>query len=589
MYRAGLGVVVVGLWAGCSTAPPEVVCREASMEAAQQCIVDVSAAHAACLEGGDALCTADDSTVTAALSAAEAQVLEACMADETLSLPVAEHSARLASSCATQADSLAWRTFGGPHAAVWEDASESEKTCLTTAHEAGAQLISDELQLLVEASSDGLDVPAATALRADPRSTTRQEVTTACPILSDLIAVDVNAYVDNTGTQADCLTSMAHPSFDVPSCGPSAATFDAPRGEWTEVIVDSATWGTQCADGTDYAFWVKLAPEGSPLDRVVVALQGGGVCVFEDDCASRFQFAPQLLNAQGLDDVPFGGGVTSSNPEVSPFADWTILYAPYCTQDVFAGGGVIESFENLDVPRFGSVNLRTAVSMTRDVIWREMDAAGEGYNPNDVVALFGGFSAGGYGTLYNYHWMIDDLQWRQTTAYPDGGLAVDNGELLGVGSLGLLKIPAWGMKNYLPPYCFDGPCSGGQIILEALSERVQPGIAQNMLLLGNQHDSTQAGDAYFSNDADFINATRQMYCDTRDLPGVFWYLTSNAEESVHVVSIRDDYWLGEVAGMVMSDFFVQATEQPDMLASYIEEGDFVDAIPGVEPIPCQLP
>ena len=80
-----------------------------------------------------------------------------------------------------------------------------------------------------------------------------------------------------------------------------------------------------------------------------------------------------------------------------------------------------------------------------------------------------------------------------------------------------------------------------------------------------------------------------MYCDTRDLPGVFWYLTSNAEESVHVVSIRDDYWLGEVAGMVMSDFFVQATEQPDMLASYIEEGDFVDAIPGVEPIPCQLP
>src|SRR5215467_15488661 len=67
------------------------------------------------------------------------------------------------------------------------------------------------------------------------------------------------------------------------------------RGEWAQVVLDEATYGTRCGDGTSYAFWIHLAPEGFPVDRVVVDMQGGGVCLFESDCLSSS--AGGLLNA----------------------------------------------------------------------------------------------------------------------------------------------------------------------------------------------------------------------------------------------------------------------------------------------------
>jgi len=154
------------------------------------------------------------------------------------------------------------------------------------------------------------------------------------------------------------------------------------------IDVDGEQWGTMCGDGSGYSFWVKLAPEGKPLDRVLVGLQGGGVCVLEGQCAARLESNPGLFTA--ADDEPLGAGIASEDPEVSPFYDWTQVYLPYCNQDVFAGGGVIEYPGTLDLPRYGSINLRSAVQMVRDVIWREMDAeGGAGFRPDELIALFG--------------------------------------------------------------------------------------------------------------------------------------------------------------------------------------------------------
>jgi hypothetical protein len=419
-----------------------------------------------------------------------------------------------------------------------------------------------------------------------------QSVMAACGQASDYIGISLDAFVDHTALQADCLASagLADASGLGLKCGPSNAEIDPPRGEWSEVRVDGDVWGTKCGDGSEFAFWVRPAPEGKPLDQVVVALQGGGVCLFEADCAPKLLGAPSLFEARDLFDRPAPFGIASDDPEVSPFHDWTMVYVPYCTQDVFAGGGVLEDLGSIQVHRYGSVNLRAAVRILRDYLWRELDAdGGEGFRSDEVRALLGGFSAGGYGTLYNYHWMLDDLLWPRTSAFPDGGLAVDNGELLGVGSLGEVKIPAWGMRDLLPPYCFEGPCSGGETLLSALSPRLQQVPEQNMLMLSNQLDSTQAGDAFFSNDADFINALRQMYCDTRDLNGVHWYLTSVSDRSQHVVSTDDALMMGTVDGVEMGDFLMSALMSPTDLTSHVEEGDFVDAVPGVEPFPCDLP
>ena len=278
-----------------------------------------------------------------------------------------------------------------------------------------------------------------------------------------------------------------------------------------------------------------------------------------------------------------------NDPSQSPFADWTKVYLPYCNQDVFAGGGVVEQLGATSVPRYGAVNMRAAIEMVRNVIWQKMDAeGGAGFRPDEVVALFGGWSAGGYGTLYNYHWLLDDLQWPRTAAFPDAGMALDNGSIVGVRGLGPVKIPAWGARNNLPPYCFTGDCSVGEVIFNAIAPRLRNAPEQQMLILGNQRDQTQQGDAFFDDEAFFIDTMRGTYCRTKDLNGIHWYLTSASDRSVHVVSLRPEFWAGAVAGETMRDWFRHAIEDPDTLQSRAEEGDFQTAVPGVHPFPCDV-
>jgi hypothetical protein len=415
------------------------------------------------------------------------------------------------------------------------------------------------------------------------------DIEAACEDLSKVIAVDPATYVARAAGQVDCLTAVGHAdtgSLEL-GCGPASAEFDAPRGEYVRVVVDRTRWGTMCGDGSDYAFWVRLAPEGERLDRILIGLQGGGVCLFEADCTSRLASDPGLFTA--MDDEPVEIAIASNDPAESPFANWTKVYLPYCNQDVFTGGGVVEQLGQLGVPRYGGVNLRAAIEMVRNVTWKLMDAeGGTGFRPDEVIALFGGWSAGGYGTLYNYHWLLDDLQWPRTAAFPDAGMALDNGSLLGVRGLGPVKIPAWGVLHNLPPYCFAGECSVGSVIYNAIAPRLKQVPEQQFLVLSNQKDNTQERDAFFEDEAFFINTMRQEYCGHKDLNGINFYLTGVSDRSVHVVSLRPELWAGAVAGEVMRDWFRRAVTAPDTIESRAQEGNFVEVIPGVEPFPCEV-
>jgi hypothetical protein len=227
--------------------------------------------------------------------------------------------------------------------------------------------------------------------------------------------------------------------------------------------------------------------------------------------------------------------------------------------------------------------------MTRDVLWKKLDEeGGAGYRPDEMHAFFGGWSAGAYGTMYNYHWLLDDLQWPRTTAFPDAGLGLHNGNPLGVLSLGLLKIPLWGSQPNLPPYCFGGECAVGPTLFEAISPRLKQVPEQQFLVLSNPKDRTQQYDAYFEDEAFWINTMRQTYCDTKDLKGVSYYFTSVADESLHVVTLREALWNGSVDGEVMRDWMWRGFTDPDTIQSRVEEGDFVSMIPGVEPYPCEV-
>ena len=273
------------------------------------------------------------------------------------------------------------------------------------------------------------------------------------------------------------------------------------------------------------------------------------------------------LPAAGVDIIELG------QPFTDPMADGPTIQ--------LAGQRALEAGQTLE---------RT-LQMVRDWLWQSLDgelaAGGTGYRPAEVRALFGGFSAGSYGTLYNYHWVLDDLQWPRTAAFPDAGLALDNGETLGVAGLGAIKIPVWGMRNNLPPYCFDGDCALGEVIVNALAPRLLQVPEQQMLLLSNQRDSIQQGDAFFEVEGDFVNTLRRTYCDTKDLAGIQWYLTS-APDPVHVVTIQPDLWTGSVDGVEMRDWFERAMSDPSSLTDHAEESDYTTRVDGVEPFPCTV-
>jgi hypothetical protein len=496
-------------------------CSVAAAQALQMCLGAVNTAQAACYRDGDAACVNSNAGLLDAHTNLQNTVQDSCADGELTGLSVEAAVGRLQNACQSQSDSIAWRTFGGPQGAVWPDATEEQRDCLQTAHATVSRFVDDAL-LAINTCLAGENCDAAT-WRSDQQASAAAaaaDIAQACPALEDLIAVNPDTYIERAADQIDCTVAASHDNTDPLDlqCGPANVDVMPARGEWTQIILDRDKWGSMCSDGTDYAIQIRLAPQGYPLDRVLVALQGGGVCLFEEDCKSRMASSPGLFNAQ--DDVPLAVGIASDSTD-NPFANWTKVYLPYCNQDVFTGGGVLESFSDFDMPRYGAVNLRAGMRVTRDILWKQMDeAGGSGFRPDQLIALFGGFSAGGYGTIYNYHYVLDDLQWPRTAAFPDAGGALDNGSVAGVRGLGAIKIPAWGSKPYLPPYCFAGDCAVGTVIYQAISPRLKQVPEQQMLILSNQKDNTQQGDAFFTDEALWIDTMRAAYCDSKDLPGI---------------------------------------------------------------------
>tara|TARA_R110001592_G_scaffold363372_1_gene686000 strand:+ start:104921 stop:106738 length:1818 start_codon:yes stop_codon:yes gene_type:complete len=567
--------------------PPGPTCAELVPQAMQACLGEMNATAAACYADGGSACGTDDPGFVTALSDLTSAVEGACKDGDFMGMSTEATVGRMEYACQSQSDALTWRSFGGPQGAAWPEADESSQACLLSAQQAAAQFFDSSLTALNECLAND-DCSNAADARSSALQTAVNDVSAVCEDLPSLVAVSPQTYIERSADQVDCLVATTHEDTNglALTCGPSYVESLPPRGEWTQIILPEEKWGSRCGDGTDYAIHIRPAPEGEPLDRVLIALQGGGVCIFEEDCRQRLDSG--LFNAQDDDPAGIEGGIASNDPD-NPFANWTKVYLPYCDQAVFTGGGVVEQFSDFEVNRFGSINLRAGVRASRDIVWSMLDAAGgTGYRPDEIIALFGGFSAGAYGTIYNYHFMLDEILWPRTAAFPDAGGALDNGGI-GVRTLGDVKIPQWNVTEYLPSYCFTGECAVGPEIYKAMAPRLRQVPEQQILVLSNQKDLTQQGDAFFSDEAQWINAMREAYCETRNLNGIQWYLTSDSVNSVHVVSIRDDLYYGEVAGERMVDWFARAVEDPDSISDFAEEGDFVTDIPGALPFPCDLP
>ena len=108
--------------------------------------------------------------------------------------------------------------------------------------------------------------------------------------------------------------------------------------------------------------------------------------------------------------------------------------------------------------RFGAIDVRAALRRARPDLARNFDhATARGYDP-ERICVSAASSAGGFGTLYNYHYVPDELQWRHRRGHilTYGARATTGARRARARRDRWLKAPrrCWaGALSQLPPYC----------------------------------------------------------------------------------------------------------------------------------------
>ena len=127
----------------------------------------------------------------------------------------------------------------------------------------------------------------------------------------------------------------------------------APGAKWEQVTAPS---DCMCADGSPYSYWIHKADPA----KVVFFLEGGGACVDEITCTFG---GLAYRSAIGAEDDPngFSSGIFDFTDARNPLADYSFVFAPYCTGDVHLGTATHVYGPELTVQHKGSINATTAL------------------------------------------------------------------------------------------------------------------------------------------------------------------------------------------------------------------------------------
>lgn len=173
-------------------------------------------------------------------------------------------------------------------------------------------------------------------------------------------------------------TTQAPPATEAPTTteAPATTTTEAPVvDEWQQI---AAPPDCVCSDGSPFSFFVR---EANPA-KVMFFFQGGGACFDVNGCDP----ADPLYLTQVIGPAPIDGGegIFDFDHPDNPFADYSVVFVPYCTGDVHIGNavhdyGVSDAGNNVVVHHNGYVNgsaaLATLVEMFPDAA--EVVVAGE--------------------------------------------------------------------------------------------------------------------------------------------------------------------------------------------------------------------
>lgn len=127
----------------------------------------------------------------------------------------------------------------------------------------------------------------------------------------------------------------------------------APQPRWERVEPGGRT---ACARGGRFAFWLRRADPA----KLVIFFQGGGGCWNAETCAAGSTWFDDRIAL--YDDPQYGGGILDLTAPENPFRDWSFLFVPSCTGDVYMGDRDTTYARGLRVRHRGAVNARAALT-----------------------------------------------------------------------------------------------------------------------------------------------------------------------------------------------------------------------------------
>lgn len=197
-------------------------------------------------------------------------------------------------------------------------------------------------------------------------------------------------------------------------------------GEWTHYFFDPAENGAKCLVGDEFQVSVK----DGPSDQVLFYLQGGGACW---DYVTCHVLGTALVTANG----PVTGGIIDTTDARNPFADYDIVYVPYCDGSVFTGDATVD-YGGVTTYHHGLRNLSVAVDALRDNF------------PDPSRVVVAGSSAGGYGTYAGYGAVRVALPDTPILVFNDSGPGVQNFD---ASDDVQNRVANWNFTNLIPESC----------------------------------------------------------------------------------------------------------------------------------------
>jgi ribosome maturation protein SDO1 len=162
------------------------------------------------------------------------------------------------------------------------------------------------------------------------------------------------------------------------------------------ILFDNATveaFGARCLDGSPSGYYVR---EGVEKDKFAFFLQGGGLCIEPVDCHERAK--GNLGSSKNWGTTHVDSNNILSTESFNPFANWTHVFVPYGSGDVYIG---TQKHRNEDGLFFAGHNTMEAI-VSHLLNTTSLRSA--------THVLLSGGSAGGIGTFQNADWMGEALK-----------------------------------------------------------------------------------------------------------------------------------------------------------------------------------